>query len=185
MAEENYKLNTNFHGTTILAVRRAGKVALAGDGQVTLGSTVVKHSAVKIRRMGDGKVLAGFAGSTADALTLFDKFEAKLDQYRHNLTRASVELAKEWRTDKYLRRLEALMIVADLKNSFVISGSGDVLEPEEGIAAIGSGGSFASSAARALIRHTKFGAKKIVEESMRIAAETCVYTNDSISIEEL
>ncbi|MCK4739874.1 MAG: ATP-dependent protease subunit HslV [Deltaproteobacteria bacterium] len=174
-----------FKGTTILAIRRDGRVALAGDGQVTLGSTIVKKTAVKIRRMKGGEVLIGFAGSTADALTLFDKFEAKLDQYRGNITRAVVELAKDWRTDKILRRLEALLVAVDIEHSFIISGSGDVIEPEEGIAAIGSGGAFASVAAKMLLRHTDKSAKEIAMESLLAAAETCIYTNGEISLEEL
>ncbi len=171
--------------TTIIAVRRDGRVALAGDGQVTLGNTVVKKGAVKIRRMKGDNVLAGFAGSTADALTLFDKFEAKLEEFRGNITRAVVELAKDWRTDKVLRRLEALLVVADKEHSFIISGSGDVIEPEEGIAAIGSGGPYAASAAKALMRHTGISAREIAEEAMKIAAEVCIYTNEHISVEEL
>lgn len=174
-----------FKGTTIIAVRRGGKVAVAGDGQVTLGATVVKHGAVKIRRMKSEGVLAGFAGSTADALTLFDKFEAKLDEYRGNITRAVVELAKDWRTDKVLRRLEALLVVVDSEHSFVVSGSGDVIEPEEGVAAIGSGGQYAVSAARALLRNTDMDARSIALEAMKITSEICIYTNDKISIEEI
>ncbi len=174
-----------FKGTTIVAVRRGSDVALAGDGQVSLGATIVKKGAVKIRRMKGGRVLAGFAGSTADALTLFDKFEAKLEELRGNTVRAAVELAKDWRTDKILRRLEALLIVADKDNSFIISGNGDVIEPEEGIAAIGSGGPYAQAAARMLLRHTELGAKEIAEEALKAASEICVYTNDSISVEKL
>ncbi len=174
-----------FKGTTILAVRREGKVALAGDGQVTLGNTIMKKGAVKTRRMRGGKVLAGFAGSTSDALTLFDKFEAKLDEYRGNIIRAAIELGKEWRTDKILRRLEALLIVADKEHTFVISGSGDVIEPEDGIAAIGSGGAYAQAAAKVLIKHTALSAREIVAEAMNVAAEICIYTNENITIEEL
>ncbi len=173
------------HGTTIIAVRRNGKTAIAGDGQVTIGSTVMKHNAKKVRKMYNEKILAGFAGATADAFTLFEKFENKLEQYHGNLTRAAVELAKDWRTDKILRRLEALMIIADHERSFILSGNGDVIEPENGVAAIGSGGPYALAAARALIEHTQLDAKKIVEESMKIAAEICIYTNKEISIEEL
>ncbi len=176
---------TEFRGTTIIAVRRDGKVAIAGDGQVTLGQTVMKKSAVKIRRMNEGKVLVGFAGSTADALTLFDKFESKLEHYRGNITRAVVELAKDWRTDRVLRRLEALLIAVDKDHSFIISGNGDVIEPEEGIAAIGSGGAFALSAAKALIRHTQKSAREIAEEALKIASEVCIYTNEHITVEEL
>jgi len=174
-----------FHGTTILAVRKDGKVAIAGDGQVTLGNTVMKKGAVKVRRMGDDNVLAGFAGSTADAFTLFEKFESKLEQYRGNLARAAVELAKDWRTDKVLRRLEALLIVVDKDHSFILSGSGDVIEPEGGAAAIGSGGPFAVSAARAMLQHSNLDAKTIAMEAMKIAAEICIYTNENITVEEL
>lgn len=173
-----------FKGTTVIAVRRGGKVAIAGDGQVSMGPTVMKQGAVKIRRA-KGDVITGFAGSTADAMTLFDKFEAKLDQFRGNTTRAVVELAKDWRTDKILRRLEALLIVADRDNSFVVSGSGDVIEPDDGVAAIGSGGSFAAAAARVLVKHTDLDARTIAEEALRAAAEICVYTNDRITVEEL
>lgn len=179
-------MSPEFKGTTVVAVRRGGRVAIAGDGQVTLGPTVMKKGAVKIRRMGSsGAVLAGFAGSTADAMTLFDKFESKLDQFRGNITRAAVELAKDWRTDKVLRRLEALLIVADKDHSFVVSGAGDVIEPEDGIAAIGSGGSFASAAAKVLVKHTELDAKTIATEALRTAADICIYTNDQISVEEL
>ncbi|MBE7415791.1 MAG: ATP-dependent protease subunit HslV [Deltaproteobacteria bacterium] len=174
-----------FHGTTIVAVRRDGKVAIAGDGQVTLGATVMKHGAVKVRRLLEGKVLAGFAGSTADAMTLFDKFEAKLEAARGNITRAVIELAKDWRTDRILRRLEALLVVADREHTFVISGNGDVIEPEEGIAAIGSGGAFALAAAKMLARHTALDARTIAEEALKTAAEICIYTNNNITVEEL
>jgi len=174
-----------FHGTTILAVRRNGKTAIAGDGQVTVGATVMKHNAKKVRKLYNDKVLAGFAGATADAFTLFEKFEAKLEQYHGNLTRAAVELAKDWRTDRVLRRLEALMIVADTERSFILSGSGDVIEPEHGISAIGSGGPYAFAAAKALVDHTTFDARQIVEESLKIAADICIYTNKEITIEEL
>ncbi len=174
-----------FHGTTVIAVRRNGKVAIAGDGQVTLGSTVMKKGAVKVRKMRDGSVLAGFAGSTADAMTLFDKFESKLDEARGNITRAVVELAKDWRTDRILRKLEALLVVADREHTFVISGAGDVIEPEEGIASIGSGGPFASAAAKMLLRHTEMDARGIAEEALKAAAEICIYTNENITIEEL
>lgn len=174
-----------FHGTTIICVRKNGKVAIAGDGQVTLGNTVIKHNAKKIRRMYNDNVIAGFSGATADAFTLFEKFEAKLETFRGNITRAAVELAKDWRTDKILRRLEALLIVADRDHSFIISGNGDVLEPEDGVAAIGSGGPFAQAAAKALMDHTGLEPRKIVEESMRITSKICIYTNEQISIEEL
>jgi ATP-dependent HslUV protease subunit HslV len=173
------------HATTILAVRRNNKTAIGGDGQVTVGSTVMKHNAKKIRKLYNNKVLAGFAGATADAFTLFEKFESKLDQYHGNLTRAAVELAKDWRTDRVLRRLEALMIVADNERAFILSGSGDVIEPEHGISAIGSGGPYALAAARALLEHTTLEAKNIVEEAMKVAADICIYTNKEITIEEL
>lgn len=171
--------------TTILAVKKDGKVAIAGDGQVTYNQTVLKAKANKIRTMQEGKVLAGFAGSTADALTLFEKFESKLKEYSGNLVRAAVELAKEWRTDKILRRLEALLIVADKNHLLTISGNGDVIEPDDGISAIGSGGPYALAAARALIRNTKFGAKEIVTQSLTIAAEICIFTNENINVEEV
>ncbi len=173
------------HGTTILAVIRNGKTAMAGDGQVTVGSTVMKHNAKKVRKMYNDRVLAGFAGATADAFTLFEKFESKLEQFHGNLTRAAVELAKDWRTDKILRRLEALMIVADHERSFILSGNGDVIEPENGVAAIGSGGPYALAAARALMEHTKLDARSIVNEALQIAGEICIYTNKEITIEEL
>lgn len=174
-----------FHGTTIISIRRNGKVAIAGDGQVTLGSTVMKKGAVKVRRMLEGRVIAGFAGSTADAMTLFDKFDSKLEATRGNITKAVIELAKDWRTDRILRKLEALLIVADREHTFIISGNGDVIEPEEGIAAIGSGGAFALAAAKMLLRHTDLDARTIAEEALKTAAEICIYTNDSISVEEL
>lgn len=174
-----------FHATTILCVRRDGKVAIAGDGQVTMGNTVFKQNARKIRTMYSEKVVAGFAGATADAFTLFEKFEEKLESYRGNITRAAVELAKDWRTDKILRRLEALLIIADREHTFIISGTGDVIEPEEGIAAIGSGGAYAQAAARALFDNTQLSAKEIVEKSMKIAGNICIYTNENITIEEL
>jgi ATP-dependent HslUV protease subunit HslV len=173
------------HGTTILAVRHKGRTAIAGDGQVTIGTTVMKHNAKKVRKMYNNKILAGFAGATADAFTLFEKFESKLEQYHGNLTRAAVELAKDWRTDRILRRLEALMIVSDEERSFILSGNGDVIEPEDGIAAIGSGGPYALAAARALVLHTQLDATKIVEEAMLIAAEICIYTNKEIVVEIL
>lgn len=178
------EINT-MHATTILLVSRNSRTAIAGDGQVTVGATVMKSNARKVRKLYNDKILAGFAGATADAFTLFEKFEAKLEQYRGNLTRAAVELAKDWRTDKVLRRLEALMIVADGERSFVLSGNGDVIEPENGIAAIGSGGPYALSAARALMAHTDLDARKIAEESMKITSDICIYTNKEISIEEL
>jgi ATP-dependent HslUV protease subunit HslV len=174
-----------FKGTTILCIRRDGKVAIGGDGQITMGNTVLKHNARKIRRMYGEKVLTGFSGATADALTLFEKFEGKLESYRGNITRAAVELAKDWRTDKILRRLEALLLIADIEHTFIISGTGDVIEPEEGVAAIGSGGPYAQAAARALYENTSLSAREIVEKSMKITADICIYTNENITIEEL
>jgi ATP-dependent HslUV protease subunit HslV len=174
-----------WHGTTILCLRKAGQVVVAGDGQVTMGQTVVKSNARKLRRLAGGSVIAGFAGATADAITLFERLEGKLEQYAGQLTRACVELAKDWRTDRYLRRLEAMMAVADKNVSLVISGTGDVLEPEDGIIGIGSGGGFALSAARALIKHSDLSAGEIVAEAMRIASEICIYTNAQITVEEL
>lgn len=175
-----------FNGTTIIAVRRNGKSAIAGDGQVTFGqNTIMKHNAKKVRRIYGGKVVAGFAGSVADAITLFEKFEAKIEEYHGNLTRAAVELAKDWRTDKYLRRLEALLIVADKEHLLIISGNGEVIEPDDDIAAIGSGGPYALAAARALINHTDMEASHIAEEALKIAASICVYTNDHIVVEEV
>lgn len=175
----------SFHATTIIAVKRGEKTAIAGDGQVSLGNTVMKRTARKVRRMNEGQILAGFAGSTADAFTLFEKFEAKLKEYSGNLTRAAVELAKEWRTDRMLRRLEALLIVADREKIFTLSGTGDVIEPDDGICAIGSGGMYALSAARALLRNTDLAADAIARQSMEIAAEVCIYTNDNITLEVL
>src|SRR3970040_2175592 len=174
-----------FHGTTVLCVRKDGKVAIGGDGQVTLGQTVLKHNAKKIRRMYNNNVLAGFAGATADAFTLFEKFEGKLESYRGNITRAAVELAKDWRTDRVLRRLEALLAVADKDSSFIISGTGDVIEPDDGVVGIGSGGAYAQAAAKALSMHSNLDAKRIAEEAMKIAASLCIYTNDNIVFEEL
>ena len=171
--------------TTVLCVRRDNKVVMAGDGQVTLGEGIIKHSARKIRRLYQDKILAGFAGSTADAFSLFARFESKLEQYHGNLGRAAVELAKDWRTDKMLRQLEALLLVADHSQTFLISGQGDVIEPDSGIAAIGSGGSFATSAATALIEHTQLSARQIAEEAMKIAGKICIYTNDKVTLEEL
>jgi ATP-dependent HslUV protease subunit HslV len=171
--------------TTVLSVRRDGKVVLAGDGQVTLGESVIKHTAKKIRRLYQDKILAGFAGSTADAFSLFSRFESKLEQYHGNLGRAAVELAKDWRTDKFLRHLEALLLVCDRDQTFLLSGQGDVIEPDGGIAAIGSGGPFAQAAAQTLATHTKLSAREIAEESMKIAGKMCIYTNDAVTIEEL
>jgi len=171
--------------TTVLCVRRDGSVVLAGDGQVTLGEGVIKHNARKIRRLYQDKILAGFAGSTADAFTLFSRFEGKLEQYHGNLGRAAVELAKDWRTDKAMRHLEALLIVSDKEQTFLRSGQGDVIEPDTGIAAIGSGGPYAQAAAQALIEHSQLSAKQIAEEAMKIAGKMCIYTNDKITVEEL
>ena len=173
------------HGTTVLCVRRDNKVVMAGDGQVTMGQQVMKHSARKIRRLFNDKVLAGFAGSTADALSLFERFEGKLQEHHGNLAKSSVELAKEWRKDRALRHLEALLVVADAKGTFVLSGDGDVIEPDDGMCAIGSGGPFALAAARALAKHSKLGAKDIAQASMRIASEICIYTNNNFTVEEL
>lgn len=174
-----------FKGTTICCVRQGSQVALAGDGQVSLGNTVMKHGARKIRRLYQDRVLAGFAGSTADAFTLFEKFEAKLEEYRGNLPRAAVALAKDWRTDRVLRRLEALLIVADGNVTLMISGAGDVIEPDDGVTAIGSGGSYALAAARALLSHSDLEAPAIAEQALRIAADICIYTNDHIAVEVL
>src|SRR5919107_3666892 len=171
--------------TTILLVRRGGRVALAGDGQVTMGDTVMKTGARKVRRLYNGSILAGFAGASADAFSLLSRFEAKLEQFHGNLERAAIELSKEWRTDKILRHLEALMIVADEKSSFLISGNGDVIAPDEGVLAIGSGGSYALAAARALIEFTDLGAREIAERALRIAGEICIYTNQNLVIEEI
>jgi ATP-dependent HslUV protease subunit HslV len=174
-----------FHGTTILAVRHKGRLALAGDGQVTLGTSVVKHFARKVRRIYHEKIIVGFAGATADALNLSERLEAKLERYNGNLTRSAVELARDWRTDKYLRRLEALMIAADDTRMFLISGNGDVMEPDKGIAAIGSGGVAAQAAAQALVDNTDLDARQIVDRAMNIAASICIYTNEKISVEEM
>jgi ATP-dependent HslUV protease subunit HslV len=174
-----------FHGTTIIAVRRDGRLAIGGDGQVTMGNTIMKAKARKIRKIADGRILVGFAGATADAFTLFERFEGKVKEYRGDLRRSAVELAKDWRTDKVLRRLEAMLLVADLEDMLLISGTGDVIDPEEPVLAIGSGGSFAYAAARALLESTSLGAREIVERSLRIAAEICIYTNSEITVEEL
>ena len=182
MSEQNPQL---WHGTTILSVRKGGSVVIAGDGQVTLGQTVIKSNARKVRRLGDGKVIGGFAGATADAFTLFERLEAKLEQHPGQLTRACVELAKDWRTDRYLRRLEAMMAVADKEVSLVLTGTGDVLEPEDGLIGIGSGGMYALSAARALMSIDNLGAEEIAKRAMKIAADVCVYTNENIVIEKL
>lgn len=178
-------MTVTYHGTTILAVRKGGRVALAGDGQVSIGDTVVKAKATKVRTLKGGRILAGFAGSVADALTLFERFEEKLDRYPGNLTRASTELAKDWRADRFLRRLEAVLIVADLEHTFLLSGNGELIEPDDGILAVGSGGEFALAAARALIDDDRLSAREVVEKSMRIAAEICVYTNNNLTLLEL
>jgi ATP-dependent HslUV protease subunit HslV len=171
--------------TTVLCVRRNGSVVMAGDGQVTLGESVIKHNARKIRRLYQEKILAGFAGSTADAFSLFSRFEAKLEQYHGNVGRAAVELAKDWRTDKFLRHLEALLLVSDKEQTFLLSGQGDVIEPDTGIAAIGSGGPYAQAAAQALAEHTELSSRQIAEEAMKIAGKMCIYTNEKVTIEEL
>ena len=176
---------TRARSTTILSVRRNEHLAIAGDGQVTMGESVVKQKARKVRRLYGDKIVAGFAGSTADALSLFSRFEQKLEEYHGNLSRAVVELAKEWRTDRALRHLEALLLVADAKNTYLVSGTGDVIEPDDGIVAIGSGGPYALAAARALARHTSMNAREIAAEAMRLAGEICIFTNDQIAIEEL
>ncbi len=174
-----------FRSTTIVGVIKDGKAALGGDGQVTFDDTIVKHNAKKLRRLAGDTILAGFAGSSADAFTLFERFEAKIDEFKGNLSRAAVELAKDWRTDRFLRRLEALLAVLDSKQALIISGNGDVIEPDDKIVSIGSGGPYALSAARALSAHSKLSAKEIVRRSLEIAAEICIYTNDKITIEEL
>jgi len=173
------------HGTTVICVRRDGKVVLAGDGQVTLAENVVKHTAKKIRRLWNDRILAGFAGSTGDAFSLFSRFETKLEQFNGNLSRSSVELAKDWRTDRALRHLEALLLVADQKNTFLLSGTGDIIEPDDGVAAIGSGGPLALAAAQALLKHTALSAREIATEAMEIAGKLCIYTNNHIHVEEL
>jgi ATP-dependent HslUV protease, peptidase subunit HslV len=179
------KKSPRMHSTTVLLVRRDGRVALAGDGQVTVGETIMKASAKKIRRLYNERILAGFAGATADAFSLLTRFEGKLEQYHGNLERAAIELSKEWRTDKLLRHLEALLVVADEKSSFLLSGNGDVIAPDDGVLAIGSGGSFALAAARALIKHTELSAPEIAVEALRIAGEICIYSNQNIIVEEL
>ena len=175
----------SFHATTIVAVRRGSSAAMAGDGQVTLGQTIVKGTARKVRRLAEGRVLCGFAGATADAFTLLDRFEAKLKAHQHNLGRAAVELARDWRTDRYLRKLEAMLLVMDASTTLLLSGTGDVVEPDEGVIAIGSGGNYALAAARAMLTHTQLSAAEIAKDSLRIASEICVYTNSSIALEEL
>ncbi len=175
----------SMHGTTVLAVRRNGRIVIGGDGQVTLGHTVMKGNARKVRRLYQDKVIAGFAGGTADAFTLFERFEGKLEKYSGNLTRAAVEMAKDWRTDRILRRLEALLIVADLSATLILSGNGDVIEPERELAAIGSGGAYAQAAAQAMLAHTALDARTIVEQALKIAAGICIYTNENLTFEEL
>jgi ATP-dependent HslUV protease subunit HslV len=177
--------SNQMHGTTVLCVRKDNKVVLTADGQVTMGDSVMKHNAKKTRRLYNDKIIAGFAGSTADALALFSKFEGKLQEFHGNLARSAVELAKEWRTERSLRHLDALLVVADTKGTFLISGNGDVIEPDDGICAIGSGGSYALAAARALSKFTKLSAKEIASEAMRIASEICIYTNSNFTVEEL
>lgn len=178
-------MRTKIRSTTILCVRRNGKMVIAGDGQVTMGSEVLKSGAKKLRRLYNNQIISGFAGSTADAFALFARFESKLEQHSGNLARSVVELAKEWRTDRMLRHLEALLLVADAHNMYIVSGTGDVIEPDSPIAAIGSGGAFAKSAAIALLENTNLGAREIVEKAMKIASDTCIYTNDNVAIEEL
>lgn len=178
-------MHAPMHATTVIGLIHKGKVALGSDGQVSMGNTVMKHKAAKVRRMYNDRVLAGFAGGSADAFALFERFEAKLEQYRGNLPRAAVELAREWRTDKYFQRLEALLCVMNAETALIISGTGDVIEPDDNIIAIGSGGSYALAAARMLVKHTDLSPREIVEEALRTASEICIYTNDSITIEEL
>ena len=178
-------MNTKIRSTTVIAVRHQGKVAVAGDGQVTFGDTVMKHHARKVRRMYNDKIVAGFAGSAADGIALFERLEGKLKEYRGDLRRAAVELAKDWRTDRILRRLEALLVVVDQESALIISGTGDVIEPDDGIVAIGSGGAYALAAARALLKHSQLSAREIAEEAMTIASSICIYTNSNIVIEEL
>lgn len=175
----------NINSTTVIGLIKDGKAAMGSDGQVTVSNTVLKHNTKKVRKLYNGNILAGFAGSTADALTLFEKFEIKLEQYKGNLSRSAVELAKEWRTDKYLRRLEALLAVMNTENAFIISGNGDVIEPDDNIIAIGSGGAFATAAARMLVKYSSLSTTEIVKESLSVAADICIYTNNHITIEEL
>ena len=178
-------MSSAYHGTTIIAVRKNGRVALAGDGQVSIGDTVVKAKATKVRTLKGGKILAGFAGSVADALTLFERFEEKLDRYPGNLTRAATELAKDWRSDRFLRRLEAVLIVADLEHTFLLSGNGELIEPDDGVLAVGSGGDYALAAARALVDDDRLNAREVVEKAMKIASDICVYTNNNLTVLEL
>lgn len=178
-------MKTQIQSTTVIGLIKDGIASMGSDGQVTMSNTILKHNTKKVRKLYNNKVIAGFAGSTADALTLFDKFEAKLEHYKGNLQRAAVELAKEWRTDRYLRRLEALLAVMDTKTALIISGSGDVIEPDDGIVAIGSGGSFATAAARMLVKYSSLTAPEIVSEALKVASDICIYTNDHITVEEL
>ncbi len=178
-------MNETIHATTVICVRRDGTVAMAGDGQVTVGTTVMKHGAAKVRRLYHDKILAGFAGSAADAFALFSRFEAKLEEYRGNMERSVVELAKDWRLDKYLRQLQAFLIVANAEKAYLISGTGDLIQPDDGILAIGSGGPYALAAARALVAHTQLSARDVAVEALRIAASICIYTNDNITVESL
>lgn len=179
-------MDQTIHATTVICVRRDGKIAMAGDGQVTVGNTIMKHGAAKVRRLYHDKIIAGFAGSAADAFALFSRFEAKLEEYRGNLDRSVIELAKDWRLDKYLRQLQAMLIVANGEKSFLVSGTGDLIQPDEdGILAIGAGGPFALAAARALMKHTSMSAEQIAEEAMRVAAGICIYTNENITVESL
>jgi len=178
-------MNETIHATTVICVRRDDAVAMAGDGQVTVGTTVMKHGAAKVRRLYHDKILAGFAGSAADAFALFSRFEAKLEEYRGNMERSVVELAKDWRLDKYLRQLQAFLIVANSEKAYLISGTGDLIQPDDGILAIGSGGPYALAAARALVAHTQLGARDVAVEALRIAASICIYTNDNITVESL
>jgi len=182
---QNDANSREIRSTTVLLVQRDGKVAMAGDGQVTLGETVIKHTARKVRRISGGKILAGFAGSTADAFSLLTRFETKLEQFQNQLERAAIELSKDWRTDKYLRNLEALLLVADGKDAFLISGKGDVISSDDGLLSVGSGSPYALSAARAMLKHTKLSAREIAEEALRIAADICIYTNSDIVVEEI
>jgi ATP-dependent HslUV protease subunit HslV len=178
-------MSATFHGTTIISVRKNGRGALAGDGQLSIGDTVVKAKSTKVRTLKGGKILAGFAGSVADALTLFERFEEKLDRYPGNLTRAATELAKDWRADRFLRRLEAVLIVADLEHTFLLSGNGELIEPDDGVLAVGSGGDYALAAARALMDDDRLNAREVVEQAMRIASDICVYTNNNLTVLEL
>lgn len=181
----NHTLSSSIYATTIIGIRHNGQVAVAGDGQVTMGNTIMKHSAVKLRRLYNNKILAGFAGAAADAFTLFERFEEKLERYSGNLPKSSVELAKDWRSDRYLRRLEALLVVLDKENIFIISGTGEIIEPDDGIAAIGSGGPYALAAARSLVKYSRLSGEEIAREALQIAADICIYTNSNIKVEVL